>query len=174
MPASLTDTLCTSCGLCCDGSLFAEVELGSRAEVSALEILGLDVEDHGASGGLLSQPCAALAGSRCTIYAHRPGCCRTFECRLLQDARRGSVSVVEARALIADALEQIRRVKELLAKLGEADARLPLVERCAEALARDRRADPVGSRTRAALESAMARVEKLLRERFLTTPIESR
>ena len=32
METRLTDTLCTRCGLCCDGTLFAEVELAHRAE----------------------------------------------------------------------------------------------------------------------------------------------
>ena len=45
MKPSLTDTLCTRCGLCCDGSLFADVELASRDEASALEVMGLDIED---------------------------------------------------------------------------------------------------------------------------------
>jgi hypothetical protein len=41
MKPSLTDTLCTRCGLCCDGSLFADVELASGGEASALEVMGL-------------------------------------------------------------------------------------------------------------------------------------
>jgi hypothetical protein len=46
MKLSLTDALCTRCGFCCDGTLFADVELASKNETSALEGLGLDVE-HG-------------------------------------------------------------------------------------------------------------------------------
>jgi hypothetical protein len=83
----LTGALCTRCGLCCDGTLFADVELSSRAEPTQLEGPGLEIESD-VEAPLLVQPCAALRGRRCSIYAHRPGCCRTFECKLLQDLQR--------------------------------------------------------------------------------------
>ena len=131
MTPSLTDTLCTRCGLCCDGSLFADVELASRREATGLEILGLDVEydDGDAKMGLLSQPCRALVGRRCAIYAHRPACCRSFECRLLQDVRAGAVSVERAGEHVADALGRIQCARALLAELGQRDEHLPLAER---------------------------------------------
>src|SRR6185295_3563585 len=133
MNPSLTDTLCTRCGLCCDGSLFSDVELASTDEASALEAMGLEIEDDD-DGELLLQPCRALKGKRCSIYPHRPECCRTFECRLLQEAKRGVVSVGDAKGKIGEALEQIERVKELIGQLGTVDERLPLKERCGEAL----------------------------------------
>jgi len=165
MSASLTDTLCTRCGLCCDGSLFADVELAGRAETARMEVMGLGVEHEGR--GLLVQPCAALAGTRCSIYAHRPGCCRTFECRLLQGARRGEVSVEQACARIDETLVQIGRVKQLLAQLGEREETLPLKERCAEALAAEGPATPEVMRKRAELESAMCSVETSIHTTFL-------
>jgi Fe-S-cluster containining protein len=166
MNPSLTDRLCTQCGLCCDGSLFADVELASEAEAVRVEIMGLRIDDD-ADSRLMLLPCAALKGTRCSVYPHRPQCCRTFECRLLQDTRRGAVSVVEAEGHIADAFERIRRVKDLLARLGQRDARLPLKERCAEVLAGRAAAGPETKLDRAALEAAMSEVESLLRERFL-------
>ena len=164
---SLTDTLCTRCGLCCDGSLFADVELTGRAEATNLEVMGLEIDDDDAGGALLLQPCGALKGTRCSIYAHRPQCCRTFECRLLQDVRRGVVGVEQAGETIAEALKQIGRVKELMAQLGQRDRRLPLRERCAETLAREAGADPEIRLKRAELEAAMSGVEQLIRKRFL-------
>lgn len=164
---SLTDALCTRCGLCCDGSLFADVELSSRAEATGLEILGLEIEDDDTDGALLVQPCRALQGKRCTIYPHRPRCCRTFECRLLEDVRRGAVSVERAREHIEEALRAIGRVKEALARLGQADERLPLKERCAEALATEAGANRGASRKRADLEAAFSVVAKLLQKTFL-------
>src|SRR2546423_9112828 len=145
---SLTDTLCTNCGLCCDGSLFADVELASRAEASSLELLGLDIEDEGRHG-VLVLPCRALEGTRCGVYALRPDCCRRFECKLLQEAGRGLVSVTRARELIADALGRRAEIQRLISSLGHSDARLPLRERCAEALANpSRKADPSQQRIR--------------------------
>ena len=99
MTRNLADTLCTSCGLCCDGTLFADVELVGQAEAARLEIMGLELDDGETNAGLLSQPCAALQGGRCGIYAYRPKCCRVFECHLLQNAQRGAVTAERAAAL---------------------------------------------------------------------------
>ncbi len=167
MKPSLTDTLCTRCGLCCDGSLFADVELAGRREATRLESMGLEIEEDDRGGAQLLQPCAALQGRRCTIYEHRPECCQTFECRLLQDVRRGAVPVERAKEQIAEALKRIGRVKDLLAQLGQHDGRLPLGESCAEALAKDSDADPEVNRKRAELETAMSAVEGLIRKTFL-------
>ena len=91
MSASLESILCTRCGLCCNGSFLADVEI-SRGEALRLEAGGLEVEEEGAAA-LLVQPCGALKGTRCSIYAHRPKCCRTFECLLLKQVRRGELSI---------------------------------------------------------------------------------
>jgi hypothetical protein len=165
MKPSLTDTLCTRCGLCCDGSLFADVELAGRAEATRLEVMGLEIEDDDTDGMLLLQPCRALQGKRCGIYAHRPECRRTFECRLLQDVRRGRVGVKRAGEQIAETLKRIGRVRKQTARLGRRNGHLPLRELCAEALGRD--ADPQVNRKRAELEAAMSAVEGSFRKTFL-------
>jgi len=168
MEPSLTDTLCTKCGLCCDGSLFADVELAGRAEATRLEVMGLPIDDDDANGALLPQPCSALQGGLCTIYAHRPKCCRTFECRLLQDVRRGAVGVERAGEQVTEALTRIARVQGLLARLGRHDTQLPLRERCAETLAREAGAEPELKREHAELEAAMSSVEEFVRKTFLS------
>jgi Fe-S-cluster containining protein len=169
MNPSLTDTLCTRCGLCCDGSLFADVELAGPAEAVGLEVMGLEIEDDDAGGGLLLQPCAALRGKRCGIYAHRPECCRTFECGLLRDVGRGTVDVKRAEELIAEARRRVGRVRELAAELGQRDGRLPLKERYAEALALadEAAANPALNRIRTELQAEMSATERLIRKRFL-------
>ena len=171
MKPSLTDTLCTRCGLCCDGSLFADVELADSDEASALEVMGLEIEDEDEDdGGLLLQPCRALKGKRCSIYPHRPDCCRTFECLLLQEVKRGAVGVDRAKAKIAEAFQRIERVNELIGQLGHGNERLPLKERCVEALASSQgaAAGRATKRKRAELEAAMASVESLILESFLS------
>jgi hypothetical protein len=147
--------------------LFADVELAGRAEATRLEVIGLEIDDDDMNGALLPLPCSALQGRRCSIYAHRPESCRTFECLLLQDVRRGAVGVEQAKVQIADGLKQIGRVKMLMAQLGESYGRLPLGERCAEMLAKDGDADPEVDRKRAELEAAMSGVEEMIRKRFL-------
>jgi Fe-S-cluster containining protein len=169
MKPSLTDILCTTCGLCCDGTLLADVELASDDEASGLEILGLEVEEGGeGSPPLLLLPCRALKGTRCGIYPHRPDCCRRFECRLLQAARRGTIDTDRALAKIADARRRMAEVERLLAEVGRSDPRLPLKERCAEALAstENRRRSDLGGK-RDALEAAMNDLDVFVRETFL-------
>ena len=169
MKPSFTDLLCTQCGLCCDGSLFADVELASGDEALALEVMGLEIEDADEdANALLVQPCRALKGKRCSIYPHRPDCCRTFECRLLQEVKRGTVQVEQAQGKIAAALKWINRANELVAQLGPGIERLSLKERCAEALAHSEEvADPELNGKRADLEAAMTSVEHLIQETFL-------
>lgn len=166
MTPLLTEALCTKCGLCCDGTLFADVELVGQAEVARLEIMGMEVEDADRNTGLLSQPCAALRGTRCGIYAHRPKCCRVFQCHLLQNAERGAVTVERALEQIADARDQIRQLRTMLSRLGNRDESLPIKERCAETLA----AEGGNSETiqqRAELASAMTVLEDTIWNTFL-------
>ena len=163
----LTATLCTRCGLCCDGTLLGDVELSGPAEAARLELLGLDVDGDDADAELLSLPCQALRGTRCSIYAQRPRCCRTFECRLLQQAQRGEVTVADAQARIADARSQVQRVKALLARMETRPVRLPLEERVAEAAAAAPRPGATAARQRATLESAMAALAGTIRTTFL-------
>lgn len=169
MKLDVTDTLCTRCGLCCDGSLFADVELANSDESTALEVMGLEIEDDDEDAGrLLVQPCGALKGRRCSIYPHRPDCCRGFECRLLQEVKRGITGVEQAKENIADALKRIKRVKDLAAQLATGDDRLPLKEHCAEALAQSElAANPATKQKRAELRAAMASVERLIQTTFL-------
>lgn len=97
--------LCLECGLCCDGTLFADVELKGTKEAAAVEAMGLEVDEEDGRE-LLIQPCRGLDGTRCMIYPHRPECCRTFECGLLMGVQRGSVTLAGAKAVIAEVKER--------------------------------------------------------------------
>jgi Fe-S-cluster containining protein len=169
MKPSLTDLLCTRCGLCCDGSLFADAELASR-ETAALDVLGVEIEDSDQGDpAVLVQPCAAFKGKRCSIYPHRPGCCRTFECRLLKQAESGAISADQAKEKIANALKEIARVKVLMAQLGQRDQRLPLKERLSDALTLSSNItqDPRMNRKRAQAKIAITHLQNLLQQTFL-------
>jgi Fe-S-cluster containining protein len=167
MTPLLTDTLCTNCGLCCDGTLFADVELVVQADVARLEIMGMEIENEDRNIGLLSQPCAALRGTRCGIYVHRPKCCRVFECHLLQNAQRGAVTVERAIEHITDARDQIRHVRTLLSRLGNRNEGLPIKERCAETLAAEGGTTSEAIKDRADLEAAMTTLENTIWNTFL-------
>ena len=163
MTPALPGNLCTSCGLCCDGSLFADLELKNRRESFVAESFGLKVEE-GDAGDLLIQPCGALKGTRCSIYQHRPRCCRTFECRLLRD-------VVEGKRKTLEALEIIRDTRKLIAKvvsgvpLENGRNPLPLKERYFEAL---EQCDESDTRKISRLKDAMRRLEHWIEMHFLT------
>ena len=175
MKPSPTDDLCTRCGLCCDGSLFADVELARRDNSAALESLGLEIEEDGerANAELLVQPCAALQNRRCTLYAHRPGCCRTFECRLLQAVRRGTLSSAAAHATIAEAFTRIDAVRTRVRQLGPVEEQLSLRDQCTDAVARaDEDSRPQIKTSADQLESALADLEHWLHSEFLR-PIKS-
>jgi hypothetical protein len=163
----LTSRLCTNCGLCCDGTLLGDVELTGPAEAGRLETLGLALDDGEPGAELLPLPCAALRRTRCSIYARRPKACRMFECRLLQDAQRGAVTVTQALARIAHARAQVQHVKTLLARMETRPVNLPLAERCADAIATTSGSSAEATRRRAALEAAMVAVAHTIRTTFL-------
>ncbi len=161
----ITDALCANCGLCCDGSLLADVELAGRREADRMEALGLEVEegdDEGRDLCLLPLPCAALRGTRCSIYPHRPETCRTFECRLLKDALAGRVSLAEARGVIEETRSLARRLGELVEAVGEEEGGGTLAERVHEAMGAV--AEP---EIRKEQRERFAVFEALVRERFL-------
>ena len=65
-------------------------------------------------------------------------------------------------------MKRIERVKELVVQLGTGTERLPLKERCVEALALSQAADPGMNRKRAELQAAMTSVERLIQATFLS------
>jgi uncharacterized protein len=173
MNANLLHGLCTQCGLCCDGSLFADVEL-AKSEAAALEVLGLEVEDaEDDVRELLLQPCGALKRKRCSIYFHRPECCRTFECRLLQQVKRGEISIDRAKEVVTKALSQIGAVKVLIGQIAgkEDNQQLPLAERVAEALvvSENFSGNSKFEQKRQDLRRAMTSAEKWIQKMFLTS-----
>lgn len=168
MSSNLTSVLCTQCGMCCDGSLLGDVEVTSH-EALTLEIMGMDVEADGDAGGAMVLPCLALESTRCSIYAHRPGACHAFECRLLKRAERGEIGVEQALALIADTRTRIEAVRRQIAVLGQADGRLSLRERYADAVAMagETPTDTTSRRRRRKLEATMAEVTRIIETEFL-------
>ena len=141
----------------------AQFQIG---EATRVELLGLRLGDDGGAE-LLELPCAALDGTRCSIYALRPKCCRTFECGLLGDVRAGRVTEERALVHVAETIEQIGHVKALLSRLGDDNDALPLKERCAEILASETSVDPGGESARTRLRAAMTAVEATIRRTCL-------
>ncbi|HOC56222.1 MAG TPA: YkgJ family cysteine cluster protein [Verrucomicrobiota bacterium] len=123
--------LCTACGLCCSGVLFADVRLRSGDDASRLRSLGLAFCASQSSARLsrVPQPCAALEGTRCRVYGERPRYCREFECVLLKSAKEGRTGFAAALRVIRTARERAEKVSRLLSALGDTEDDLRLSAR---------------------------------------------
>lgn len=104
MSRNSLETLCQSCGLCCDGTLFTRVPLSLTEQVPEHK---LKVVTNDLGGRHVPQRCAALEGTKCQVYAERPLACRRYECLLYGALREGEVALPEA-------LEVIRRAQQLV------------------------------------------------------------
>jgi len=125
--------LCPNCGLCCNGVLFADVELRSGDDANALAKLGLSLIKKG-SKLAFAQPCACFDGKLCGIYVGRPKRCRTFVCGLLNRVQADELDVDAALTPIALAKRQAEKVRVLLRKLGQKDESLAMTKRYAAAM----------------------------------------
>ena len=115
--------LCLACGLCCNGVIFADVKLEPEDNAARLRALGLPVSRPCSSAGAprFTQPCAALEGCRCRVYADRPKYCRQFECVLFKSVAAGCTEPAEALRIIRTARKRAGKVGRLLRALGDAD-----------------------------------------------------
>jgi Fe-S-cluster containining protein len=120
--------LCPKCGLCCNGVLFADVELRKGDDVQRLAELGLSLEKKGRQRAF-AQPCACFDGKLCRIYKERPKRCRTFECGLLKRVQAGELGADAALETIAQARRQVKKVYELLRCVDSDDGQLALSQR---------------------------------------------
>ncbi|MCX8155158.1 MAG: YkgJ family cysteine cluster protein [Verrucomicrobiae bacterium] len=170
-PPPLTDTLCLRCGLCCNGVLFADVELRPGDDPAALTEAGVPLTcKHGKIK--FPQPCPCLEQGRCRIYEQRPMRCRAFDCRLLQRAQEGKIALNEARYLIRITREQAERVRRLVRVLGQRDEQMPLSRRY-QAVMREPLDLSQGERhqrRRGDLLLAVYELTRLLEQHFLGTP----
>lgn len=108
-------SLCENCGLCCDGTFFAHVEVTPQ-ELASISTRVTLSEDW----SLLLQPCSALEGCRCAVYENRPRICRAYRCAVLVDFEAGRLTEREARAQ----LETVFAIRaRLAAAVGEEDPR---------------------------------------------------
>jgi hypothetical protein len=130
MNPSDANSLCQECGLCCNGVIFADVQLRPADGAARLRALGLAFTKKSKAGSdKFSQPCTAFGGCKCNIYSERPTYCREFECLLLKNVKAGGAKIGEARRVIRSALQQAENVKTLLRQLGDNDETLALSKR---------------------------------------------
>ena len=118
---ALIEKLCLICGLCCNGAIFADVKLRPGDDVQRLRLAGLPVARPRSARRppCMDQPCAALEGCRCRVYADRPQYCRQFECALLKSVIAGQNSPAQALRIIRSANRRADKVRDLLRALGD-------------------------------------------------------
>jgi uncharacterized protein len=131
-PDATANALCLECGLCCNGVIFADVQLQAGDDPAQLQTLGLSLYPHRKSqiaNRKFRQPCSAFDGCRCRIYVDRPEYCRKFECLVLKNMNAGRLTPAAARRLIRTARRRAKTVDRLLRELGDADESMPLSRR---------------------------------------------
>lgn len=168
MSESNSADLCLECGLCCNGVIFADVQLRtSEAKNLRAKIAG--IKDAGKGGQTkLSQPCAAFDGCRCGIYSERPRYCREFECLLLRNMQAGRIERGEASRIVRMAKERAEKVRGLLRELGDNEEQIALSLRFQQAAKRFEKAPLSGDKAEiyADLTLAVHDLNLLLREAF--------
>jgi len=127
-PADAISQLCPACGLCCNGVLFADVELQKGDNAGRLIDLGMALKKKGMKRAF-AQPCRCFDGKLCRIYADRPKRCAMFECGLLKRVQSGEMTATDALKRIADAKKLAEKVRRLLRHLGDRDEPLALTKR---------------------------------------------
>lgn len=130
MSVSLPDQLCLSCGLCCDGTLFRDVELQPGDDAAKLRARGLPIPRSALHVPSFAQPCAALcADLRCRVYVDRPARCRQFECAVFKAVASGEVEPPAALKTIRQTRQMAEKVRRLLRELGDAGEDIALAKR---------------------------------------------
>ena len=120
---SAEDSICLKCGLCCNGTIFADVKLQPGDDPARLRSLGLAISASRSADRAprFAQPCSAFDGCRCRIYADRPRHCSNFECLLLRNVQEGRLERAAALRIIATARERAEKVRQGLRALGDVD-----------------------------------------------------
>ena len=163
--------LCLECGLCCNGVIFADVEL-QPIEFNCLkfkvQIPATRRKNGQPAVAKLPQPCAAFDGCRCRIYAERPTYCRQFECLLLKNVQAGRLERAAASQIIWTARERAEKVRALLRELGDTDEQSALSLRFQRAAKRYEKAPLADGKadTYADLTLAVHDLNMLIREAF--------
>ena len=129
------EQLCPNCGLCCNGVLFADVELQKGDNAGRLIDLGMSLKKKGMKRAF-AQPCHCFDGKLCRIYADRPKRCATFDCGLLKRVQSGEMPAPAALKRIADTKKLVEKVRLLLRRLGDKDEQLALTKRYSRMMAK--------------------------------------
>jgi len=120
-------SICISCALCCDGTIFGNVPVRND-ETATLVSAGFNLTSLENVPNCFLQPCQALSGAACTRYNVRPNACRAYECISLRAFKDGEIDESEIRS-------RIGRVRQALDEIGTVaypgETLREVAERCA-------------------------------------------
>ncbi len=104
-------SICVSCGFCCDATLFMHACLnpGERGHLPE------KIEENSFTEGgedYFMQPCPYFSG-KCTIYIfRRADICSSYRCQLLKDFAAGTLSLHEAMEIVSGAMGLRTKIME--------------------------------------------------------------
>ncbi|MHA4742246.1 hypothetical protein [Dyadobacter sp. MSC1_007] len=110
--------LCVSCGMCCDGTLFASGQVRDEADRSIAD--GLEMTTFELKGKLFfKQPCHHFS-SCCTVYGEqRPHVCSAFFCNPVRKHKRGEQTFEDASQQVHWLLEQRDKLMKIASQFPE-------------------------------------------------------
>jgi Fe-S-cluster containining protein len=141
--SSPLSSLCRSCGICCNGTLFGDVQILAADEPEKLRLRGLSLTKvtakpvHRKTPAATTapvrfqcfQPCPAWVQGSCEIYADRPAYCRDFSCLLRKKLQAGQLSFARAAQTIRLARHRANQIEKLLLTLGNTNEQTALRQR---------------------------------------------
>ena len=119
-------SLCLSCGFCCDGTLFGQVPLKAADILLPLQAGGIQIQTKGTES-FFKQPCTAYEQGCCQVYADRPASCRKYRYELLRKYGSEAISWAEAQQKISRAQMLRELVMTELARAVPEDHRMSVV-----------------------------------------------
>jgi hypothetical protein len=113
-PPQDEQTICVSCGFCCDHTLFEYASLSTGEKVSGhFEESRFDID----GSDYFKLPCPHF-NEKCTIYdKQKPKICSSFKCKLLKNFSSGEIEKSNALSIIKEAKSQRQEIFELYEEL---------------------------------------------------------
>jgi uncharacterized protein len=108
-------SICISCGMCCDGTLFSRAKIWNDEDEQLAKSLDLDVFTHTDEVKYFKLPCHHFK-SCCTIYDQpRPITCSKFFCVPLKKCNAGELTFEKANEIINLTVKLRNEIRELAA-----------------------------------------------------------
>lgn len=123
--------LCKSCGFCCDGTFFNQVEIVEERKNQSEKYSKnkkLDVEVI--TTKRFSLPCSCFdQKTGCTIYLDRPNICKNFECGLLQQLNNGKRSFESSVNIVNQLRDGARYINDNVTSLASFIKPIPILRK---------------------------------------------